>query len=198
PFSILTKSTLILRDLDLLSAAARQGLVQVSLSIGTVDEEVWRLTEPGTPPPSRRLRAVEQLNAAGVPTGVLIGPVLPGLSDSDEQLAAVGRAVVEAGARTIGHVVLHLRQPETRAVYLERLAVTHPEVAAATALRYRGSSAPKADRVRIASALRAAIEGAGGHLGAMEPAPPSIAAVTLRRPTARSPDASSDQLALPL
>ncbi|MCB0961129.1 MAG: hypothetical protein KDB04_16590, partial [Acidimicrobiales bacterium] len=79
PFSILTKSTLVLRDLDLLGAAARRRLVRVSLSIGTVDDAVWRATEPGTPAPARRLRAVEQLNAAGIPTGVLIAPILPGV-----------------------------------------------------------------------------------------------------------------------
>lgn len=195
PFSILTKSTLILRDLDLLSAAARQGLVRVSISIGTVDEDVWRATEPGTPPPARRLRAVEQLNAAGVPTGILVAPILPGLSDADHQLEAVGRAAVAAGAVSIGHVVLHLRAPEVRAVYLERLAVTHPELVEATERRYAGKSAPKADRDRIATTLRAAIEAAGGRLGTMEPPPPAtVVALRAARP---APDAS-DQLALPL
>ena len=197
PFSILTKSTLVLRDQDLLVKAARRGLVQVSLSIGTVDEDVWRATEPGTPPPARRLRAVEQLNAAGVPTGVLIAPILPGVSDSVRQLEAVARAVVASGARSIGHVVLHLRSPETRAVYLERLAVSHPEVAAETARRYRGGSLPKADRARIAAVLRGALEEVGGHLGAMEPAP---APVVVQRPGARraGPEPTADQLALPL
>ena len=184
-FSILTKSTLILRDLDLLGAAARRGLVRVSLSIGTVDEDVWRATEPGTPAPSRRLRAVEQLNAAGVPTGVLIAPILPGVSDAPEQLAAVAKAVVDAGAISIGHVVLHLRSPETRAVYLERLAATHPEAAAWAEQAYTSGSAPKAVRARIAADLRAAIEAAGGHLGEMEPPPPrapvDLAAVRRRR-----------------
>src|SRR5699024_6409145 len=82
PFSILTKSTLVLRDLPLLAAAARHSDVRVNLSIGTLDEAVWKATEPGTPHPLRRIKAVEKLNAAGVPCGVLIGPVLPGLSDA--------------------------------------------------------------------------------------------------------------------
>ncbi|HEX2577434.1 MAG TPA: radical SAM protein [Aquihabitans sp.] len=194
PFSILTKSTLILRDLDLLGEAARRGLVRVSLSIGTVDEAVWRATEPGTPPPARRLRAVEQLRAAGVPCGVLIAPILPGVSDGDDQLAAVGRAVVEAGAISVGHVVLHLRHQEVRDIYLERLATTFPEAAVDTASRYVGRTAPKADRERIAATLRAAIEAAGGHLGAMEPPLPEAPAV--RTPAVEPP--SADQLALPL
>jgi len=197
PFSILTKSTLILRDLDLLAAAARQGLVRVSLSIGTVDDDVWRATEPGTPPPARRLRAVEQLRDAGVQCGVLIAPILPGLSDSDEQLAAIGTAAVEAGATSIGHVVLHLRQKETRRVYLERLAVTHPELVEPTERRYTAKSAPRQDRERIATALRAAIEAAGGHLGAMEPPPPATV-VANPRPSRRAPVDHADQLALPL
>ena len=97
PFSILTKSTLVLRDLALLAEAARRTSVRVNLSIGTLDEDVWRATEPGTPHPARRVRAVEALNAAGVPCGVLVAPVLPGLSDGPDQLEAVVRACVEAG-----------------------------------------------------------------------------------------------------
>src|ERR1700716_2017502 len=86
PFSILTKSTLILRDLDLLATAAERTPVRANLSIGTLDEDVWRLTEPGTPHPRRRVDAVRRLNEAGVPCGVLIGPVIPGMSDRPDQL----------------------------------------------------------------------------------------------------------------
>src|SRR5205823_8534754 len=74
PFSILTKGTLILRDLDLLVEAAGIADVATALSVGTVDEEVWRTTEPGTPQPRRRLEAVAALNEAGVPAGVLMAP----------------------------------------------------------------------------------------------------------------------------
>ncbi|MGH9004450.1 MAG: radical SAM protein, partial [Acidimicrobiia bacterium] len=81
PFSILTKSTLILRDLDLLAEAAHRTRVQAAFSVGTLDERVWKETEPGTPHPRRRLEAVAKLNEAGVPTGVLLAPILPGLSD---------------------------------------------------------------------------------------------------------------------
>jgi DNA repair photolyase len=198
PFSILTKSTLILRDLDVLGAAARRGLVRVSLSIGSVDEAVWRATEPGTPAPSRRLRAVEQLNAAGIPTGVLIAPILPGVSDAPEQLAAVAKAVVDAGAVSVGHVVLHLRSEETRQVYLDRIRTTHPEAAAWAERAYTSGSAPKAVRARIAADLRAALEAAGGQLGEVEPppAPPLPAPVDLAAVRRRRAEAADDQLRL--
>jgi DNA repair photolyase len=109
PFSILTKSTLILRDLELLVAAAARTSVRANLSIGTLDDEVWRLTEPGTPHPRRRVEAVDRLNGAGIPCGVLVAPVLPGLSDGEEQLAEVVDACVAAGASSISAMYLHLR-----------------------------------------------------------------------------------------
>jgi DNA repair photolyase len=127
PFSILTKSTLVLRDRLLLAEAARRTSVRVNLSIGTLDESVWRATEPGTPHPLRRVRAVEALNAAGIPCGVLIGPVLPHLSDGPEQLEAVVKACVEAGAQSISTVLLHLR-PGVKEVFLPRLAESHPQL----------------------------------------------------------------------
>ena len=89
PFSILTKSTMIQRDLDVLVAAAERTDVRVNFSIGTLDEEVWRISEPGTPPPWRRVEALARLTEAGLPCGVLVAPILPGLSDGEEQLSQV-------------------------------------------------------------------------------------------------------------
>ncbi len=109
PFSLLTKSTLVLRDLDLLVAAAARTSVRVNLSIGTLDDDVWRTTEPGTPHPRHRVEAVARLNDAGIPCGVLVAPVLPGLSDGDEQLAEVVGACVDAGAVSMSAMYLHLR-----------------------------------------------------------------------------------------
>src|SRR5215469_15254941 len=83
--------------------------VTVNLSIGTLDDEVWRCTEPGTPPPRRRVEAVRRLNEAGVRCGVLVAPVLPGLSDHPDQLEEVVTACVEAGAASVSVVALHLR-----------------------------------------------------------------------------------------
>ena len=127
PFSILTKSTLVLRDLALLEEAATRTSVSLALSIGTLDREVWRLTEPGTPPPDKRLEAVAKLNEAGVRCGVLIAPVLPGLSDSEDQLRAVTKACLAAGAVSVTPVALHLR-PGVREHYLESAQPRPPRV----------------------------------------------------------------------
>ena len=97
PFSILTKSSLVLRDLDLLAEAATRTDVRVNLSIGTLDEAVWRATEPGTPHPRQRVAAVAKLNAAGVPCGVLVAPVLPGISDAADQLRGGRRGMRRRG-----------------------------------------------------------------------------------------------------
>jgi DNA repair photolyase len=127
PFSILTKSTLILRDLDLLTRAAERTRVHTSFSIGTLDEEVWKLTEPGTPHPRQRIEAVRKLNAAGIACGVLVAPILPGLSDRPEQLEAVVEACAGAGATSIAPIALHLR-PAVREHYLGWLADHRPDL----------------------------------------------------------------------
>lgn len=153
-FSILTKSTLVLRDLDLLSAAAERTRVSLALSIGTLDRDVWRLTEPGTPPPEKRVEAVAKLNRAGIACGVLIAPVLPGLSDSEEQLRSVTKACLEAGAVSVTPIALHLR-PGVREHYLDWLAEAKPELVALCAERFqRGSYQPKAEQERISEIVR--------------------------------------------
>ncbi|MEJ7846084.1 MAG: radical SAM protein, partial [Acidimicrobiales bacterium] len=202
PFSILTKSTLVLRDLDLLAAAARTTDVRVNLSIGTLDEDVWRATEPGTPHPRQRVKAVAALNAAGVPCGVLVAPVLPGLSDAPEQLDAVVAACVAAGARSISTVVLHLR-PVVREVFLERLAVTHPHLVADMADRYRDRAyVPKVEQARVADHVHALVRRLGGA-SASPRAARHLAGEAVPVPTAvdpprgrRAPDAPGDQLTL--
>jgi DNA repair photolyase len=162
PFSILTKSTLVLRDLELLAEAARRTDVRVNLSIGTLDEVVWRTTEPGTPHPAQRVRAVEQLNAAGVPTGVLVAPVLPELSDGAEQLEAVVRACVGAGARSISSVLLHLR-PGVKEVFLGRLAESHPHLLPSYRRRYRDRAyAPKTEQRVLETRVRELVRRCGG------------------------------------
>jgi len=137
-FSILTKSTLILRDLDRLVAAARRAEVRCNLSIATLDAEVWKLTEPGTPHPRQRVEAVRRLNEAGIPTGVLIAPVIPGLSDAAGALEAVTEACLEAGAVSVTPVTLHLR-PGVKEHFLSDLATTRPELAATLRRRYGGA-----------------------------------------------------------
>jgi DNA repair photolyase len=127
PFSILTKGTLILRDLDALIAASSVTDVSTAFSVGTVDERVWNLSEPGTPHPRKRLEAVRKLNEAGIPCGVMIAPVLPGISDSPEQLRAVVEAAIEAGATHVSPILLHLR-PYVKDVYMRWLGENYPDL----------------------------------------------------------------------
>jgi DNA repair photolyase len=127
PFSILTKGTLILRDVDLLQRAAEVAPVSAAFSIGTLDERVWRETEPGTPHPKARIAAVRALTAAGIPTGVLMAPILPGLSDSRSQMRAVVEAALEAGATHVSPILLHLR-PGVREQFMPWLEAQHPDL----------------------------------------------------------------------
>ncbi|MDQ4096967.1 MAG: radical SAM protein [Actinomycetota bacterium] len=166
PFSILTKSTLILRDLDLLAEAARVTDVRANLSIGTLDEDVWRLTEPGTPHPRRRVEAVAKLNAAGVACGVLIAPVLPGLSDRLDQLKAVVKACVEAGGVSIAPILLHLR-PGVREHYLGWLTDARPELMAEYGRLYHRSYAPKATQEALSRQVAGLVAKYGGHTAAV-------------------------------
>ncbi len=136
PFSILTKSTMIMRDADLLTRAVAEGLdIAVNVSIGTLDRDVWHETEPGTPPPHRRMDVVRRLNESGVPCGVLMAPVLPLLSDAPHQLDAVVAAAVEAGAPSIAPILLHLR-PGVREIFMTWLAKRHPGLVPAYAEIY--------------------------------------------------------------
>ncbi|HEX6489995.1 MAG TPA: radical SAM protein [Gaiellaceae bacterium] len=126
PLTIITRGPLIVRDTDVLVEAARRAEVSVTFSIPTLDEEVWRKTEPSTAHPSQRLRALRRLVEAGVRASVGMAPVLPGISDRPEQLAEVVRAAREAGACGIWTNLLFLR-PGTREHFLERLAQDWPE-----------------------------------------------------------------------
>ncbi|XIE80855.1 Rv2578c family radical SAM protein [Streptomyces sp. SBR177] len=125
PFSILTKGTLILRDLELLRQAAEVTEVGVSVSVGFTDQELWRTVEPGTPAPERRLDVVRTLAAHGIGCGVLMAPVIPFLGDRPEQLRATVRAVAKAGATSVTPLVLHLR-PGAREWFLGWLGRHHP------------------------------------------------------------------------
>jgi len=160
PFSILTKSTLILRDLDVLAEAARRTRVQTAFSVGTVDDEVWRLSEPGTPHPRRRLEALARLREAGVPTGVLAAPILPEISDGPAQLKALARALVEAGIESATPIVLHLR-PGVKQEYLGWLAEVRPDLLARYDQIYgRRSYAPKSIQAEITARFQAAFAAA--------------------------------------
>jgi DNA repair photolyase len=154
PFSILTKGALILRDLDLLCAAAEVTDVSAALSIGSVDRELRRLVEPGAPPPARRLEVVRRLTAAGIPCGVLMAPVLPFLTDSEEQLDETVAAVAASGAAYVTPIVLHLR-PGAREWWQAWLARERPDLLPRYAELYGGRSyAPREYQDRVAATVR--------------------------------------------
>lgn len=143
PFSILTKGSLILRDIDLLQQCAEVADVGTNVSVGFVDKEVWRSLEPGTPNPLKRLEVCRTLNDAGIPCGVLMAPIIPFLTDSPEQLAATVRAVADAHATHLTPIVLHLRTG-AREWYLQWLADNHPDLVPRYQQLYaRGAYAPK-------------------------------------------------------
>jgi len=154
PFSILTKGTLILRDLDLLAEAAEVTDVGLNVSVGFVDKELSRLIEPGTPSPRRRLGICTALAGRGLRCGVLMGPVLPFLSDSPAQLAAAVEAAAAAGAASVTPIVLHLR-PGTREWFERWLSEHHPGLAGAYQELYgRRAYAPRAYQERIGKQVR--------------------------------------------
>jgi DNA repair photolyase len=169
PFSILTKGTLILRDIDLLASAAQVTEVGLNVSCGFTDTELWRSVEPGTPAPERRLETCAALNDRGLPCGVLMGPVIPYLSDSPAQLEETVRQIAAAGAVHVTPIVLHLR-PGAREWYLRWLRWAHPELIVKYEELYsggRGSYAPRDYQERIAGQVRelAASYGIGKRRG---------------------------------
>jgi DNA repair photolyase len=149
---------MILRDLDLLVQAAEVTDVGLSVSVGCADEELWRTLEPGTPSPQRRLGVCAALTGRGLPCGVLMGPVVPFLSDSPAQLDATVRQVAESGASQVSPIVLHLR-PGAREWFLAWLAEHHTSLVP----RYRelygtGAYAPKAYQRQIGEQVRSLAE----------------------------------------
>jgi DNA repair photolyase len=163
PFSILTKGTLILRDLDLLVQAASVTRVGLAFSVGFLDEPTWRAVESGTPSPRRRLDAVRRLTDAGFSIGVLMAPILPGLTDTDESIDETVAAIAAAGATSVTPLPLHLR-PGAREWYAAWLTRTHPELAP----RYRdlfgnGSYLPAAYQQEITARVRMATRRHGLH-----------------------------------
>ena len=141
PVSIVTKSTLVLRDADLLAELAAVAAVRVYVTVTTLDRELWRAVEPGTPPPAQRLLAVRRLNDASVPAGVLMAPVLPGLTDGEAAIDALAAAAAAHGAVSFGGSALRLA-PLVKEHYLGFLAGAFPGLVGPHERTYAGPNAP--------------------------------------------------------
>ena len=184
PCSVLTKSPLLLRDIDLLREIAERTEFSACLSVPTLDEQAWRATEPHTPSPRARLEAVAELNRAGIPAGVLIAPVMPGINDDPRQIERIVELAREAGAVSIGGQVLFLAG-STRDVFFDWLRAHRPDLvpryeAALRRPRPARTRRPAPDRARLgpgrraAGAVRAPVRSrarAGGARGSAEGVP---------------------------
>jgi DNA repair photolyase len=149
PCSVLTKSPLLLRDLPLMKEIAARTEFSAALSVPTLDERAWRATEPHTPNPRARLEAVAELTRAGIPTGVLIAPLMPGINDAPEQIEPILALAVEAGASYVTGIALHLRRG-VREVFFEWLREERPELVERYEKLYRrGAYAPAEERKRL-------------------------------------------------
>jgi DNA repair photolyase len=154
PCSVLTKSPLLLRDLPLMRQLVQRTQFTASLSVPTLDERAWRASEPRTPNPRARLEAVAELNRAGIPTGVLIAPLMPGINDSPKQVERILALAAEAGAVSVGGIALHLRG-EVREVFFDWLRSYRPDLVPRYEQLYRrGAYAPAKERERLSALAR--------------------------------------------
>ncbi|GAB2951992.1 Rv2578c family radical SAM protein [Nonomuraea fastidiosa] len=194
PFSILTKGTLILRDLDLLTEAADVTEVGANVSVGFVDQELWRAVEPGTPHPRRRLETCATLNDNGIACGVLMAPILPYLTDSPAQLDRTVKEIADSGATHLSPIILHLR-PGAREWWLSWLSREHPRLVPRYLELYgRGAYAPKAYQQRVIGLVRELAERHG--VGRATPATARRLPPARPAPPARQPAAEAEQLRL--
>jgi DNA repair photolyase len=127
PVSVLTKSPLVMRDVEIYERMAKKLPVSVNLSVPTLDEDAWRATEPHTPSPAARLDAVAELRARGIESGVLVAPLMPGINDAPEQVQPIVDRAKEAGASFLGGVALHLRG-EVKDVFFAWLEAKRPDL----------------------------------------------------------------------
>jgi DNA repair photolyase len=156
PCSILTKSPLLLRDLDLMLEVASRTSIHANLSIPTMDEKAWRATEPHTPSPKARMEAVQALNEAGIPCGILVAPLMPGINDSPEQVERILEMAADAGATGISGITLHLRDG-VKEVFMDWLRSYRPDLIPHYEELYgRRAYAPQGERSRMARVVREA------------------------------------------
>jgi DNA repair photolyase len=181
PVSVLTKSPLLLRDIDIYERLAKRLPVSVNLSVPTLDEDAWRATEPHTPSPSARLDAVAELRKRGINSGVLIAPLMPGINDAPAQVQPIVDRAKEADATFLGGVALHLRD-EVRDVFFAWLETKRPDLLPKYEQLYSGGRAylSPAQRKRVSSVVRgwgrtSRRSPAGGVAGSQRP--PQVEAV---------------------
>jgi DNA repair photolyase len=153
PGSVLTKSPLLLRDIDLMSELGRVAGFTAALSVPTLEERAWRATEPHTPSPRARLEAVAELNRAGIPTGVMVAPLMPGINDDPRQVQEILDAAEAAGATFVRGIALHLRG-EVRQVFMRWLQEHRPDLVGRYRELYRrGAYASPQERRRLVSLI---------------------------------------------
>lgn len=141
PLGIVTKGPMVVRDIDVLQDLSKLAKVSVYLSVPSVDDDAWRRLEPGTAPPLQRLRAVRALNDAGIRCGVLMAPLVPGVTTKPALVEATIKAAAAHGARSVGAMVLHL-EPGVREHFLRVLGQEYPNLVDGYARLYTGSYAP--------------------------------------------------------
>src|SRR5438445_10229956 len=147
PTGIVTKGTLVVRDIDVLQELDRRTDLTVYFSVPSIDEDYWRKAEPGAPPPRQRLRALSLLRQAGLDAAVLCAPLLPGISDSEESIDRAARAASEAGATAFRHRPLKI-DAEIRDYYFEFLAREFPTLVPRYSALYAGGNHPGRDYER--------------------------------------------------
>jgi DNA repair photolyase len=154
PCSVLTKSPLLLRDIELMKQINERTEFSAALSVPTLDEKAWRATEPHTPNPHARLEAVAELTRAGIRTGVLIAPLMPGVNDAPEQVERIVGLALEAGAAYVTPITLHLRG-DVRGLWFDWLREHRPDLIPRYERLYRrGAYAPHEEQERIAALVK--------------------------------------------
>ncbi|MFN8523268.1 MAG: radical SAM protein [Chloroflexota bacterium] len=194
PIGMITKSPMVYRDIDVLTDLARNASVRVLFTITTIDGDLARTIEPGTAHPRKRLQVMRALNDAGIPAGILLAPILPGVTDSAQSIESVAREAVAHGAQFFGYSALRLG-PVVREHYLDMVDREFPELKPRYERAYVGRDAPAEYTRRLAERVEAIRDrhGLAESLarGPSSPRPPHVAVRPL--PTRPSP-----QLALPL
>jgi DNA repair photolyase len=179
PVSVLTKSPLVLRDVEIYERMAAKGVpISVNLSVPTLDEEAWRATEPHTPSPAARLDAVAELRRRGIDSGVLIAPLMPGINDDPEQVRPIVERAKKAGATFLGAAALHLRG-EVKDVFFAWLQEKRPDLLPRYEALYRGRAYMRQEQRKHATrgvkgwgrgrAARKGAPRAGGAVGGPAP-----------------------------